>query len=120
MNPIYQIERAACLRRLHNELIHIEGWGTKLKTIKDVYDYLDNCRQQVAEVQNFKDKAKADYLTLVMYHTMHNLDLKVENISLLERLNNALSSNYRPALRSWKKEVSILEAWLKANEKWFK
>jgi len=120
MNPIYQIERAACLRRLHASLIHIEGWGAKLKTIKDVEEYLDNARQQVAEIQNFNDKGRADYLTLVMYMTMHKLDLKIENVSIIERLDNIRSSNYRAALRSWKKEVSILEDWLKVSKSFFK
>lgn len=120
MNPIYTIERAASLRRLHASLIHIEGWGAKLKTLNDVVEYLDNARQQVAEIQNFNDKARANYLTMVMYLTMHKIDLKIENISIIECLDNVRSSNYRAALRSWKKEVSILEDWLKASKPFFK
>jgi len=114
------ILQSQALRKLNKALIHIEGWGVPLKSIKDVDEYLANCRETLAEIYNFRENVRNDYLTLVMYLTMHKIDLMVEKVSLLERMHNAATSNYPYALRSYKKEISILEEWIKANKSLFK
>jgi len=108
------------LRKLNSSLIHIEGWGAKLTTWQEVDEYLANCRETLAEVHNYRDKMRNDFLTLMMYMTLNNLSLQIGNIPLLDKINNVASGWYKPVVRSYTFEIATLETWQNSNKRLFK
>lgn len=113
-------EQRAAIRELNEQLIHLEGWGGPLKTKDDVNEYLDNARANLSEVRQFQDSYRNEFLVVFTYLALNKLHLEAGGIKLMDKMNNVTLGFYRYAERSWRKEVAIIEAWVKQYKMLFK
>lgn len=118
---VYQIaEQKAAIRKLNEQLIHIEGWGGPLKTFDDVKEYYANAIETRAEIKNSRESYKNNFLLMYLYLSFKAGELKIGHTSILDIMNNNYISMARYAERSYKREIEIIEAWLKVSKAFFK